>query len=69
MSLTVTVVDDQTGETETGHVPDGDYLIIVTQPAFVGSIQTYGNGTHVITVKGRRAGQPVDPIVTVADET
>lgn len=53
MSLTVTVKDDQTGETETGSIPDGDYMIIVTAPAYVHYTNAYANGTHVITVKGR----------------
>lgn len=56
MSLTVRVTDDQTGETEEKHVPDGDYLLIVTDPAEA-SFQVYPTtGTHVITVKGRTAG-------------
>jgi hypothetical protein len=53
MSLKVTVVDEQTGDTETKHVPDGDYLLIVTEPAEA-SFQVYPTkGTHVITIKGR----------------
>jgi hypothetical protein len=55
MSLRVTVVNEQTGDTETKHVPDGDYLLIVTEPAYA-SFQVYPTkGTHVITVKGRTA--------------
>lgn len=55
MSLLVTVRDEQTGDTDTTHVPDGDYLILVTDPARV-HIQAHANGTHVLTVKGRTAG-------------
>lgn len=47
------MVDEQTGDTSTEVVPDGDYLLIVTDPAYVANIQTYANGTHVLTIKGR----------------
>ena len=50
--ITVTVLDHVTGETQEQYVPPGDYVVFVTDPAEV-SFQTYGNGTHVITVKGR----------------
>jgi hypothetical protein len=53
VSLTVTILDHATGDTETAEVPDGDYLIVVTEPA-TESVQVYPNGTHVITVKGRQ---------------
>ena len=32
MSLTVTVVDNETGDTDTAQVSDGDYLLICTDP-------------------------------------
>lgn len=54
MTIEVTVVDEQTGERETRRVEDGDYVIICTDPCHVASTQAHGNGTHVITVKGRR---------------
>lgn len=50
--ITVTVLDHATGETEQQYVPPGDYVVFVTDPAEV-SFQTYANGTHIITVKGR----------------
>lgn len=56
MSLKVTVVDEQTGETETAQVPDGDYLIICVQPCWLHHVQAHNNGTHVLTVKGRIGG-------------
>lgn len=60
MSLTVTVVDEQTGETATQRVADGDYLLIVTAPAWLSGIQTYRHGaTHVLTIKGRRGAPAV----------
>lgn len=42
-----------TGETETTQVPDGDYLLIVTEPAYLSYTQAHANGTHVLTIKGR----------------
>lgn len=54
MSLTVTAVDNETGETNTVHVPDGDYLLICTNPCWLDGVQTHANGTHVLTVKGRQ---------------
>lgn len=56
MSLTVTVVDDQTGDIDTAKVADGDYLLIVTDPAYLHHTDAHANGTHVLTVKGRKAG-------------
>ncbi len=53
MSLKVTIVDEQTGDTETTQVPDGDYLLIVTDPAYVAHTQAFANGTHQLTIKGR----------------
>lgn len=53
MSVTITVRDDQTGEEETKQVPDGEYFILTTEPAYVAFTNTFKNGTHVITVKGR----------------
>lgn len=53
MSLTVTVTDDQTGDTETVVVPDGDYLLVCHEPCFMAHTQSHGNGTHVVTIKGR----------------
>ena len=56
MSITVTVTDDQTGETETTSVRDGDYVLICTEPCHVASQQAYpAKGTHVLTIKGRTA--------------
>lgn len=70
MSLSVTVVDDQTGETQTGKVPDGDYMILVTAPAYVSGIQTYPMaGTHVITVKGRAGLKAADtPVIELPSD-
>jgi hypothetical protein len=56
MSIRVTVVDEETGDTETSTVQDGDYAILTTDPCYVHHIAAYGNGTHVLTVKGRKPG-------------
>ncbi len=51
--IRITVEYLETGETETRDVPFGDYFIVTTEPAHVAHINTFANGTHVITVKGR----------------
>jgi hypothetical protein len=56
VSIRVTVVDEQTGESETTTVQDGDYLLITTEPCYVAHTAAHANGTHVVTVKGRKAG-------------
>lgn len=57
MSLTVTVVDNETGDTETKHVTDGDYVLICTEPCHLDYVQVYPTtGTVQLTVKGRTAG-------------
>lgn len=55
MSLTVTVLDSQSGETETATVADGDYILICVAPCYLDHTQASANGTHVLTVKGRTA--------------
>jgi hypothetical protein len=53
VSVRVTVVDEQTGETETITVPDGEYLLTVTDPCYLANTQAFANGTHILTIKGR----------------
>jgi hypothetical protein len=50
MAIEVTVRDTESGESETTIVTD--YVIVCTHPCHVASTQAYGNGTHVLTVKG-----------------
>lgn len=52
--IEVTVRDTETGDTET-QVIENDYVIVVAGSCHVNGIQTYANGTHVLTVKGRSA--------------
>jgi hypothetical protein len=56
VSLRVTVVDEQTGESDSQVVADGDYVIVTAEPCYVDGVQAYRNGTHVLTVKGRVDG-------------
>lgn len=55
MSFTVTVRDNETGETQSKEVPDNDYFVLATGTCYVADIQTYpAKGTHVLTIKGRK---------------
>lgn len=51
--IRITVEDLETGEKQTRDMPSGDYFILTTEPAYVAHTNTFANGTHVITVKGR----------------
>lgn len=61
MSLKVTVVDEQTGESETQRVADGDYVCIVAAPADISHVQVMGatGRTHQLTIK--RDPRPLGP--------
>jgi hypothetical protein len=54
VSLRVTVTDEQTGDADEAVVQDGDYIIVCADPCYLHGVQAHGNGTHVLTVKGRR---------------
>jgi hypothetical protein len=69
VSLRVTVVDEQTGETETQRIPDGDYLLIAVAPCYLSGVQSWGAAgqTHVLTIKDRRPQSlPTEEQVAVA---
>jgi hypothetical protein len=51
--IRVTVEDLATGETETVEIMD-DYVILAAGSCHVDHVQAYANGTHILTVKGRR---------------
>lgn len=56
MTLHIVVEDKETGEMSEAEIPEGDYLIICHNPCHVAHTAAYGNGTHVLTIKGRKAG-------------
>ena len=60
MSIKVTVVDEQTGHTETQRIPDGEYLLIVVAPCRLAYTQIMGAGgqTVQLTIKDRRPAVP-----------
>lgn len=51
--IRVTVVDLETGAGESAVIVD-DYVITCAGSCYVAHIQTFANGTHVLTIKGRR---------------
>jgi hypothetical protein len=58
--IRVVITDLDTGETETAEIMD-DYLLITAGSAYRSGYTVYGNGTHVVTVKGvhpRKGGEP-----------
>lgn len=50
--IRVTVTDLETGESESQEVSN-DYVIVCAGSCHVARTNAYGNGTHVLTVKGR----------------
>lgn len=54
MTLRVTVTDVESGDNDECEVSQGDYLLITHDPCYQAGVQAHANGTHVITVKGRR---------------
>lgn len=53
MAIEVTVRDTETGDTETQTVED-DYVVVCAGTCHLTHTQTSANGTHVLTIKGRR---------------
>lgn len=53
MSTRVTCEDIETGESESQVVTD-DYVLVCDGSAYVAHVQAHANGTHVITIKGRK---------------
>lgn len=47
-------VEDEECETEVSIVGPDDYAVIAVGDCHVANLQAFGNGTHVLTVKGRR---------------
>lgn len=58
----VTVVDLDTGESDSKIVRPGDYVLTTVEPCYVASVQAHPTaGTHVITVKGQIAAVVPEP--------
>ena len=54
MSIQVTVLDTESGETETKTI-ENDVLVITAGTCYVAHVNDYpGKGTQVYTIKGRR---------------
>lgn len=53
--LRVTVEDVATGDMETVEIPSDEYFILTTGDCHVAHVNAHANGTHVLTVKGRRS--------------
>lgn len=47
-------IEDEDGETETAIVGPHDYTLICVDDCHLSGTQAHANGTHVLTVKGRR---------------
>lgn len=52
MTLRITVLDVETGDSDTAEIPEGDYILIAHDPCHLAGTQIHANGTHVLTVKG-----------------
>lgn len=50
----VTVRDSVNGHEETTEIPADDYVLLCAGRCYRYSVDAHANGTHVITVKGRR---------------
>jgi hypothetical protein len=53
MSIEITVRDTEADESSTA-VIDDDYFLVTAGSCYCASVQASANGTHVITVKGRK---------------
>jgi len=54
MSIRVTVLDTESGDTETREI-DNDYILICAGTCVLAHTNTYpAKGTHVLTIKGRQ---------------
>lgn len=57
----ITATDIETGESTTWEIRD-TYVLIVDGACYLAGTQVYGNGTHMLTVKGggRGVGKLID---------
>jgi hypothetical protein len=56
MTIRVIVTDVETGDTDTTEISEGDYLLVCHEPCYLHYTNAYPNGTHVLTIKGRKVG-------------
>lgn len=49
----IVATDVETGESGNRDLPAGEYFLLCTEPCHLDSVQQYGNGTVVLTIKGR----------------
>lgn len=56
-AIKVTVSDPETGEVFEEQVIDNDYLLLCVGTAYLANTQAHANGTHVLTLKGRKNGR------------
>ena len=49
--IKVTVSDPDTGEVLAEQIIENDYTVIAAGNRYVSSTQSYGSGTHVVTIK------------------
>jgi hypothetical protein len=54
--IEVTVRDPETGDSETATITD-DYVITTAGSCYVAHTAAHADGTHVITVRGRKPGR------------
>lgn len=52
--IIVTVRDGETGQQQSREIPADDYILITAGECHQAHVDAHANGTHVITVKGRR---------------
>ncbi len=53
MSITITVTDNETGESESKTI-ENDYVLVCDGSVYLAHTNAHANGTHVLTVKGRK---------------
>lgn len=58
MAIEVTVRDTETDESQTATI-EHDYILVTAGDCYQAHITAHGNGTHVLTIKGRKNAGPV----------
>lgn len=50
----VTCIDIDNGDTKSAIITN-DYIVVTDGNRYIASVQTHGNGTHVVTIKTAKA--------------